>query len=200
MDARLWLINGVRATRLRRSDLPKVAQAIVDFERGRAEARAGYVRETAYVNLRRKNAYDVVIRGDDWAKIVPFLRNSSSRFTPKIMPPEQPPPVLSPQPNRVMQPPPPNPSVGQQSFLEGFDYATLAKIEALLTTTTVDALEGPSLPSKPMNPVGNGIRIEFPGLYAAPVDSLDQQQKSLYDRVLALLEQLFPEDFPTSPL
>lgn len=76
MDTRLWHISGIRPESLKRPDLPAVARAIVGYMRGLVKVHCGHVRETDYV-LFQANGFQAVIRGDDWAKIVPFLQNDS---------------------------------------------------------------------------------------------------------------------------
>lgn len=177
MDARLWTINGKRLTHLRREDLPSVAQGIVDVERGRATVRTGITRDTPYVILAREKVYEVVVRGDDWVKVVPFLRNTSTPFrvvTPSSLSPS---PVPSPQPKRVMQPAPQGPYSSLTSFLQGLEYPDLREIQGDLSTESIP----PLIPS-------------------GPLPSASLQKDPFYLRVLGLLERLFPETFPTSPL
>ncbi len=181
MDSFLWRIDGARLTSLRRPDLPKVARAIVDAERGEARVFTGYTRETPYVRIHRVGAYDVFIRGEDWDKIVPFLRNTGSRFSPAVLPSTPPPPIPSPQPNRTMQPPPPNPWGGLRSFVDKFDYQTMRHIEGMLTAFQVKP--PPSLPSKLSNTM-------------EPNSQLDAREEQFYNNMLQMLQQLFPDDFP----
>jgi hypothetical protein len=168
MDSRLWQINGKRLTRLMRSDLPQVARGIVDAEQGIAEVHTGIVRDTAYVVLRRPGIYEVIVRGDDWAKIIPFFRNSSGKGAPVATSATPPAAIPSPQPARMMQPPPQAPVGGQQSFLEGFNHTELTQLQGLLSSQAIGGL--------------------------------DQRGGDFYTRVLTILEALFPDEFPTSPL
>lgn len=198
MDERLWHIVGKRPTRLRRSDLPQLAQAIVDVERGRAVARRGFVQNTSYVLLQRNQAYNVFVRGDDWAKIVPFLRNSTLTFQPVVPPPTPPPPILSPQPNQVMQPPPQNPYGGFTSFLDGFTFAEQSQIQRLLTTASIDQIDT-TQSSGPIDPSDTPPPLNPPPIGTLG-NSTNPQEQQFFEKVLLFLQQLFPDDFPTSPL
>jgi hypothetical protein len=85
VDARLWSINGQRPEALKQTDLPNLARAIVAYMRHLDIAvHAGYVRNTSYVRFQGdKGSFQVLVRGDDWAKIVPYLKDGT--FSP---PPE----------------------------------------------------------------------------------------------------------------
>lgn len=201
MDARLWHIRKQRPVRLRQNDLPRVAEAILDVEKGRAVVRTGFVRGTSFVNLHRDNAYDVVIRGDDWAKIVPFLRNSGSLPTQYAPLPSVQPDVPSPQPNLMMRAPPPLPTNGLTSFLAGFDYGTMRNIVSVLNAApSIDQLESNSL-AKPSSSdsVGPTMTSPLPGLQF-PMASLDPQERLFFNQVLGVLYRVFRDRFPTSNL
>lgn len=194
MDSRLQRVGGSRLAHLRYSDAPRVAQAIVDAEYRRARVLSGISHGTSYVEFVRDKAYTVVVRGDDWAKIYPFLRYSSNSYEPVIPPANQPAPIPSPQPNRVMQVPPVNPAGGLKSYLDGFDFPTYSKIQQLLSTTAVDTIDGQSLPSMPSNPISDATELNPP---ARRTDSFNFKESQLYNRMVAVLRQLFPEDYPT---
>ena len=83
MDARLSRIDGRRLSFLRRTDLPELARAIVGFERHQVQCAPDFVRETRIVRLRGPGV-DVIVRGEDWDKIVPYLRDGT--FNPLIVP------------------------------------------------------------------------------------------------------------------
>jgi hypothetical protein len=196
MDSRLQLINGQRLAHIRRSDAPRVAQAIVDAEYKLARVRSGLSHDTPYLEFTRDSAYTVVVRGDDWRKIFPFLRYSEDSYRVVIPPANVPPPIPSPQPNRVMPSPPQNPAGGLQSFLEDFPFDQYSQIQKLLTTTTINRMDAPVGSSLALNP------LPADSVYLAPGQSrfnaMTQQQADLYNRVVSLLEQLFPQDFPTT--
>jgi hypothetical protein len=86
VDARLWSIFGQRAETLKQPDLPNLARAIVAYMRRLdISLHAGFVRNTSYVLFQgEKNSFQVLVRGDDWAKIVPFLQDDT------LSPPSEP--------------------------------------------------------------------------------------------------------------
>ncbi len=79
MDNRLWSINGLRPESLKQTDLPNLARAIVAYMRHLdITLHAGYVRNTGYVLFQgTRNSFQVLVRGDDWAKIVPYLKDDT---------------------------------------------------------------------------------------------------------------------------
>jgi hypothetical protein len=196
MDSRLQPISGHRLVHLRRSDAPRVAQAIVDAELGRARVVLGLHHDVPYVQFIRDGFYAVVVRGDDWKKIFPFFRYSLSGYNPVTPPPNPPPPIPSPQPNRVRQPPPVSPANGLTSFLENLPFDQYSKIQNLLTTTSIDHLGALGLGAS-LDPPEEVYEVNPP---ERRMDATDSSSTALYNRVVALLEQLFPEDFPTSAL
>jgi len=203
MDERLWRINGRRLAPVLGSDVPQLAQAIVDAERGRALIRTGRVHNTTYVNLFRDGVYDVYVGGDDWAKILPFFRYSAlSTASVEAMPQQQPPDVMSPQPLRTMSVPYPVPPGGLTSHLEGLPYEEARNVqEALAASPMVDegALSAaqrlrPQMDApRAMNPVTPTITTTIASA------ELNFQEAQLYDRVVAYLYKLFPQDYPVPP-
>jgi len=193
VDSRLQKIDGFRLVHLRYSDVPRVAQAIVDAVNGRAKVLSGLSHDVPYLKFVKDKTYTVVIRGDDWQKIFPFLRYSSASYKPVIPPETQPPPIVSPQPDRVMYPPPVNPAGGLQSFLEGFPFDEYRKIQQLLTTLSIDNIDRQALPSKALNPISD------PSSLTPPEQSSDLSfnDKQLYNQLVLVLQKLFPTDFPT---
>jgi hypothetical protein len=89
MDARLWSIFGQRAETLKRPDLPNLARAIVAYMRHLdISVHAGYVRNTSYVLFQgEKNTFQVLVRGDDWAKILPFIQDDTLAPPPEPLKP-----------------------------------------------------------------------------------------------------------------
>jgi len=189
-------MGGTRLTHIRYSDVPRVAQAITDALAGRARVLSGSS-HTPYVEFVRDRAYTVVVRGDDWRKIFPFLRYSSASYRPVIPPGNQPPPIMSPQPNRTMQPPPVSPAGGLQSFLEGFPFDEYSKIQKLLTTINLSSVGQPSPASKPSTPLPDPPSLIPP---QQRTDSFSYTDTVLYNRLVQVLQQLFPTDFPTTNL
>jgi hypothetical protein len=116
---------------------------------------------TPFIEFVYPGQYSVVVRGDDWRKIFPLVRHGAGAFHP-VDPPSLPPkPIPSPQPNRLMPPPPLNPGDGFTSFLSYFTWEEYTQLQQLTT------------------------------LARTTLGSAD-----LYDRLVTLLQQLFPRDFP----
>jgi hypothetical protein len=132
MDARLWtLVGGHRPETLKRPDLPKVAKAIVAYMRKLdIQVYAGQAHDTSYVAfVANKGLFTVVVRGDDWQKIMPYIQNDQ----------------LSPD-------------------------ASAASANLPWTNQTYD------------------------------IDNIDVFDPQYYQKVLGVLNGLFPQDFPTSYL
>jgi hypothetical protein len=83
VDGTLLLVAGRRPTFLRRSDLPEAARAIVAYQRGRARVQGGQGRGIGYVHFMGPDV-DVVIRREDWLKILPFIQ--AGTFEPQLVP------------------------------------------------------------------------------------------------------------------
>ena len=79
MDARLWSIFGHRAETLKQPDVPNLARAIVAYMRRLdITLHAGQTCNVAYVLFQgERNSFQVLVRGDDWSKIVPFLQDGT---------------------------------------------------------------------------------------------------------------------------
>jgi hypothetical protein len=77
VDQRLFKIAGRRPERLTRADTPEVARAITAYYRRQAQVTRGVLNEVAYVRLVNPGVLDVVIRWDDWVKIVPYFIDGS---------------------------------------------------------------------------------------------------------------------------
>lgn len=190
MDSRLKTVRGSRLAHLLYSDAPRVAQALVDKLRGRAKVFSGVVGSTPYIEFRAPG-YSVVIRGDDWRKIFPFIRFGSGYFHPVIPPATQPDPIPSPQPNRVRPAPPENPGDGFTSFLGFFTWDEYSTIQRLLPISNVgrDRLGLSYMATRP---------VPEPFVINPPPRRTDQFEMSdVYDRLVAVLQKLFPRDFPT---
>lgn len=56
---------------------------MVGYARGLAKVKTGFVRDTAFVIL-KGDGLEVVVRGDDWAKIVPFLQDNTLSPPPDV--------------------------------------------------------------------------------------------------------------------
>lgn len=87
MDNRIFTIDGLRAARLRREDLPLLARSIVGVSRGYGVLTAGRVRGVGYARLKGKN-FDIIVLKEDWLKVEPLLRDGtlSTVETPKFDP------------------------------------------------------------------------------------------------------------------
>ena len=83
MDSRLPYYLGRRLTLLRKSDVPPVALAIVGHVEGFCEAQRLTVHETPVIRI-WGSGVDVVVRGEDWEKIIPYLRDGT--FNPIAVP------------------------------------------------------------------------------------------------------------------
>lgn len=73
MDQRLFKIAERRPERLTRADTPEVARALTAYYRRQAQVTKGVLNEVAYVRLYNPGIIDVVIRWDDWVKILPYI-------------------------------------------------------------------------------------------------------------------------------
>lgn len=77
MDQRLFKIAGRRPERLTRSDTPEVARALTAYYRRQAQVTSGVLNEVAYIRLVNPGVIDVVVRWDDWVKILPYITNGT---------------------------------------------------------------------------------------------------------------------------
>jgi hypothetical protein len=93
-----------------------------------------------------------------------------------------------------MKQPPENPAGGLQSFLE-FTFDEYSKIQKLLTTFSVDNLDRPTMAGKPNS---------FPETPASltpleqRLDFSDRTSTVLYNKLVFVLQNLFPRDFSTT--
>lgn len=74
MDSRLASYDGVRPVPLLRSDLEPIARAIADAQDGKAQIVVSNLKGDRFIGL-RGNGYFVAVLMDDWAKILPFLKD-----------------------------------------------------------------------------------------------------------------------------
>jgi len=81
VDQRLFKIAGHRPERLTRSDTPEVARALTAYYRRQAQVSRGVLNEVAYVRLANPGVFDVIVRWDDWVKILPYLSDESFDLT-----------------------------------------------------------------------------------------------------------------------
>lgn len=81
MDQRLFKIAGQRPERLTQADTPAVARALTAYFRRQAQVTTGVLDGVQYVRLFNPGLFSVVVRGDDWAKILPYLKDGSFDIT-----------------------------------------------------------------------------------------------------------------------
>lgn len=78
MDQRLFRVFSHRPHRLTRNEVPDLAKAIVAFIRGRARVERLVVQDVACIRIFNLAAgLDVNVRGDDWVKVIPYLKDGS---------------------------------------------------------------------------------------------------------------------------
>jgi hypothetical protein len=77
VDQRLFKIAGRRPERLTKADTPEVAKALTAYYRRQAQVTKGVLNDVAYVRLVNPGVLDVVIRWDDWVKILPYITNGT---------------------------------------------------------------------------------------------------------------------------
>ena len=191
---RLKRIAGGRLSRIRKSDVPRIAQAIIDFSHGKCRVMSGIFVDTPYVQFVRDRTYSIAIRGDEWSKIYPFFRYSTARYQPVQPPGNKPPPIPSPQPNRLMEVPPESPDGGLQSFLQHLPYSEYVKIQELLTMLSMDDWDPKAIQAKPSKNLPYPTSVQ-PARQRADGFFTDTV---FYNRLVAVLEQLFPVDYPTT--
>lgn len=78
---------GFRLEHLKKPDLPNLAKAICAYMRRLPDIQVhgGQAQNISYVRFEgQRGAFQVVVRGDDWAKIVPYLQSDA------LSPPPQP--------------------------------------------------------------------------------------------------------------
>ena len=156
---------------------------------------SGMSHDMPYVEFVKDRAYTVVVRGDDWRLIFPFFRYSTTAYNPVIPPANQPPPIMSPQPNRTMQQPPENPAGGLKSFLDGMPFEVYSKIQKLLTTLSINDFDKPMPAFKASRPIldpSSWIPQERRPDYSSYSSAI------LYNKLVELLQELFPRDYPTT--
>ena len=88
MDSRLTSFQGQRLSHLHRSDCPQLALAIVGATRKLGVLAERRVYDTTPVVYLHGRGFNIVVRGDDWDLITPYLRDGS--FNTEIIPSERP--------------------------------------------------------------------------------------------------------------
>ena len=84
MDQRLFYIAGQRPERLTRRETPELAKAMTAYFRRQASVTRGVLNDVPYVRLYNPGQFSVVVRWDDWVKILPYLSDGS--FDTTIVP------------------------------------------------------------------------------------------------------------------
>lgn len=95
MDQRLFYVGGRRPERLTRNETPDLARAMVAFMRRKASIDRPVVLGLGCVRIYGPGI-NVLVRADDWIKIVPYLKDGSFDWTvlPVIRPVVLNPPVI----------------------------------------------------------------------------------------------------------
>lgn len=84
MDQRLFYIAGQRPERLTRRETPELARAMTAYFRRQASVTKGVLNDVPYVRVFNPGLFSVVVRWDDWVKIIPYLSDGS--FDTTIIP------------------------------------------------------------------------------------------------------------------
>ena len=84
MDQRLFYIAGQRPERLTRRETPELAKAMTAYFRRQASVTKGVLNDVPYVRLFNPGQFSIVVRWDDWVKIIPYLSDGS--FDTTIVP------------------------------------------------------------------------------------------------------------------
>jgi hypothetical protein len=87
VDARLWSIAGKHVETLKQPDLPDLAKAICAYMRHLGvTVHAGQAHNIGYVQFQAINgSFSVVVRQDDWSKIVPYLQSGQLDPPPETL-------------------------------------------------------------------------------------------------------------------
>jgi len=75
---------GVRPHRLTKNEIPALTRAILAFQRRQASVGKYVLQGTACIRIYNEAGINVMVRADDWAKIVPYLRDGT--FNPNVVP------------------------------------------------------------------------------------------------------------------
>jgi hypothetical protein len=74
VENRQWSINGFRPESFKRPSVPDLARALLGYMRGFVKVHSGFKHNVQYY-LFQGPAFQVLIRGDDYAKIIPLIQN-----------------------------------------------------------------------------------------------------------------------------
>lgn len=80
MDQRLFSIAGLRPQKLTREDLPALATAMVGAVRHRITIDSHVINDVPCIRFFGPGV-NVLVRGDDWIKVVPYLKDNSFDVT-----------------------------------------------------------------------------------------------------------------------
>jgi len=84
VDQRLFYIAGQRPERLTRRETPELAKAMTAYFRRQASVTKGVLNDVPYVRVFNPGLFSVIVRWDDWVKIIPYLSDGS--FDTTIVP------------------------------------------------------------------------------------------------------------------
>lgn len=85
MDQRLQQIGGLRPHRLTQNEVPAVARGICAYMRRRALVDKHLILGVSCIRISNQaSGIDALVRADDWAKILPYLKDGS--FDPTVVP------------------------------------------------------------------------------------------------------------------
>lgn len=94
VDSRLFLLDGQRPSRLRKTDVPNLAKGLIAVLRKRASIGTGYRQGVGYVRI-WDPGFSMIVLKEDWERIFPFIRDGS--FDPLLTPVNPPVAYLNPK-------------------------------------------------------------------------------------------------------
>ena len=85
MDGRLYLTAGKRLRHVLKTDCPELALALTAYERGKCRVNREFIANITVFRLQTDDGQiDISVRGDDWLKIEPLVKNGAwnTQITP----------------------------------------------------------------------------------------------------------------------